>query len=234
MTPADTRERLLEAAERHFSEHGFAGASLRQVTAEARANLAAVSYHFGSKEDLFVAVVARLMAPINQERLGLLDQAEARAGKSPLEVEELLEILIGPVLRARTSGGCTLRLFARSQFEDPALCKRIVDGPLKEIKPRIEAALARTLPYLSRQELAYRLHFTMGAVKSAAGDQHMLRAFSRGLCDPGDIEGTLREIVAFLAGAMRAPSVSSPRASARVPSAARGKRKPTRSKERSS
>jgi len=217
VTPADTRERLLAAAERHFSQYGFAGASLRQVTADARANLAAVSYHFGSKEDLFVAVVERLMAPINRERLGLLDQAESRAGAAPLEVEALLEILIGPVLRARKGGGRTLRLFARSQIEDPALCKRIVEGPLKVIKPRIEAALARALPHLGRQELAYRLHFTMGAVKSVAGDQHALRAFSRGLCDPDDVEGTLRQLVAFLAAGMRAPGAAarrSPRRSA--------------------
>lgn len=234
MPSADTRDRLLEAAERHFSQLGFAGASLREVTADAQANLAAVSYHFGSKEDLFVAVVARLMAPINHERLTLLDQAEARAGAAPLAVEELLQILVGPVLRASAGGACALRLFARSHFEDASMCKRLVEGPLKEIKPRIEAALARALPHLSRQELAYRLHFTMGAVKSVAGDQHMLRTFSRGLCDPSDIEGTLRELVAFLAGAMRAPSSTASRPSKPRTSAKRPKARRTPSKERSS
>jgi AcrR family transcriptional regulator len=208
MTPPETRERLLDAAERQFAEHGFAGASLREITAEAEANLAAVSYHFGSKEELFLAVVTRVIAPINQQRLELLDRAKARAKEAPLPVEEVIEILVGPVLRSATQhgprGGCLLKLFARTQLEDATLWKRIVDGPLREVKTRIEAELARALPHLGPREIAYRMHFTMGAVKSVAGELHMLKAFSHGLCDPTDIEGTLRELVAFLAAGMRA------------------------------
>ncbi len=207
MTPPDTRDRLLDAAERHFADRGFAGASLRDITADAGANLAAVSYHFGSKEELFVAVVARVMAPINTERLRLLDQAEARAAGRPLALPELIEIVVGPVLRARSEGakGCSLRVFARFQLEDAGLWKRLADGPLKVIKPRIEAALSRALPSLAPSEVAYRMHFMMGAVKSVAADQHALRAFSGGLCDPDDVERTLRELVRFLAAGMCAP-----------------------------
>jgi hypothetical protein len=70
------------------------------------------------------------------------------------------------------------------------------------------------------------MHFMMGAVKSAAGDQHALRAMSRGLCDPDDIEGTLTQLVAFLAAGMRAPSAAA------APAARRAARRPA-SKERS-
>ncbi len=207
MTPTDTRDRLLDAAELHFARHGFAGASLREITSDAGANLAAVSYHFGSKEELFVAVVGRVMAPINEERLKLLDAAEERAGGRALPIEELIEIVVGPVLRARANGdrGCSLRVFARSQLEDAELWKRLVDGPLKVVKPRIESALARALPTLTPQEIAYRMHFMMGAVKSVAADQHALRTLSRGLCDPDDVDRTLSELVRFLSAAMGAP-----------------------------
>lgn len=210
MSPADTRDRLLDAAARHFSEHGFAGASLREITTDAQANLAAVSYHFGSKEELFVAVVSRVMAPINRERLRLLDEAEAGSGGRALAVEDVIEILVGPVLRSRDAvgGGCSLRFFARAQFEDASMWKRIAEGPLREVKPRIEAALLKALPHLTRRELAYRLHFAFGAVRSVAADQHALRVFSQGLCDPDDLEATLRELVTFLAAAMRAPSAA--------------------------
>lgn len=210
---------MLDSAERHFSEHGFAGARLREITNDAEANLAAVNYHFGSKEELFVAVLERVMAPINRERLALLDAAEERAVGRPLELEELLTILVGPVLRSHAAAGgagCSLRLFARGQFEDASMWKRIAEGPLKVIKPRLEAALARSLPHLSAQEIAYRMHFMMGAVRSAAGDQHALRAMSRGLCDPDDIEGTLTQLVAFLAAGMRAPSAAAAPAARRT------------------
>jgi AcrR family transcriptional regulator len=188
-----------------------------------------VSYHFGSKEELFVAVIERVMAPINRERLELLDAAEERAAGRPLELEELIAILVGPVLRSHAAeggAGCSLRLFARGQFEDASMWKRIAEGPLKVIKPRLEAALARSLPHLSAQDIAYRMHFMMGAVKSAAGDQHALRAMSRGLCDPDDIEGTLAQLVAFLAAGMRAPSLASGPSTRRSARRADSKEKP--------
>lgn len=210
----DTRERLLDAAERHFAERGFDGASMREITADARANLAAAHYHFGSKEDLFLAVVTRRMAPINAERLARLDAAEARAGDAPLAVEEILDIAIGPPLRVAHSGGvagaCFLRLVGRVQSESEALWQRIMDGPLREVRPRIQAALQRALPHLPPAELAWRMHFVFSAMSGVAGDQHRLRVMSKGMCDPGDIEGTLRRLLPFLAAGMHAPLPPSP------------------------
>lgn len=210
MTPPETRERLLAAAEQHFAEHGFAGASLRQITADAEANLAAVSYHFGSKEELFVAAVARILEPINRWRNELLDQAEARAGGRPIPVEELVEILVRPILQAGVGPGerrgALIKLFGRMHFENASIVERIFDGPLRQIRSRIESELRRSLPHLSARDVAYRMHFVAGAAKSAAGDQHMLRALSRGLCDAADLESTLREIVRFLAAGMSAPA----------------------------
>ena len=73
-----TKARILDAAEELFMEHGFEATSLRQITATARVNLAAVNYHFGSKEDLFEAVLTRRLDPMNQERLALLTRSSTR------------------------------------------------------------------------------------------------------------------------------------------------------------
>jgi AcrR family transcriptional regulator len=213
--PIDTRERLLAAAEQHFAEHGYDGASLREITAQARANLAAVHYHFGSKEDLFLAVLSRRVEPVNRERLELLDRAEAQAAGRPVPVEELVEILVAPLLRRGLEpghgGACFLKLFGRVQSESETLWKRIVGGPMRAVRERMDAALRRALPELSDAELVLRMHFAIGTVKSVAGDQHRLRAMSGGRCDPEDIEGTIRELVRFLAAALQAPSGRSAR-----------------------
>ena len=74
-----TKERLLDAAEALFMEHGFEATSLRLITATAGANLAAANYHFGSKEAMFEAVLTRRLDPMNQERVELLDRFEAEA-----------------------------------------------------------------------------------------------------------------------------------------------------------
>ena len=74
--PVATKDRILDAAEALFMEHGFEATSLRSITAAAAVNLAAVNYHFGSKEELFQAVLTRRLDPMNQERLDLLTALE--------------------------------------------------------------------------------------------------------------------------------------------------------------
>lgn len=71
----DTATRILDAAEVLFVEHGFEATSLRMITQRAAVNLAAVNYHFGSKEVLFQGVISRRLAPYNQECIEELRQA---------------------------------------------------------------------------------------------------------------------------------------------------------------
>src|SRR5690242_8536197 len=88
-TSADTKTRILDAAELLFMEHGFEATSLRQLTAAASVNLAAVNYHFGSKEELFQAVLTRRLDPMNQERIELLERVERDAGARAPSVEKV-------------------------------------------------------------------------------------------------------------------------------------------------
>lgn len=75
-----TREIILETAEQLFAQQGHDGTSMRQITSAAGVNLAAVNYHFGSKEALVQAVLKRRLEEVNRERLRLLDELEAAAG----------------------------------------------------------------------------------------------------------------------------------------------------------
>src|SRR6478672_8382007 len=90
----DTKKRILDVAERLFADQGFAGTSLRGIIADAGVNLAAVHYHFRSKEALLEAVLIRRIGPLNQERLALLDQC----GISP-QLEDVLGALFAPTIR---------------------------------------------------------------------------------------------------------------------------------------
>src|SRR3982750_4118509 len=95
---ADTKARMLDAAEALFMEHGFEATSLRSITAAAGVNLAAVNYHFGSKEELFQAVLTRRLDPMNHARLSLLTRLEAAAAPQPLSCEKILTALFVPAL----------------------------------------------------------------------------------------------------------------------------------------
>src|SRR5258706_5167560 len=96
---ADTKTRILDAAEQLFMEHGFEATSMRQLTSAAGVNLAAVNYHFGSKEELFQAVLTRRLDPMNQERIELLQKVEREAGGKPLSCENVLFAMLIPALR---------------------------------------------------------------------------------------------------------------------------------------
>ena len=122
-TSGATKDRILDAAEALFMEHGFEATSLRALTAAAGVNLAAVNYHFGTKEELFQAVLTRRLDPMNQERLELLTRLEAKAAPRPLSCERILTALFIPALRLardpERGGKNFLRLLGRA-YADPA------------------------------------------------------------------------------------------------------------------
>ena len=108
-----TRERILSAAENLFAADGFETVSLRDITGAAGANVAAVNYHFGSKERLIDAVVERHVVPINHERLKLLDRLEVSHAEGVIPIEEILRAFLSPVLRQISSGKMSEELFGK-------------------------------------------------------------------------------------------------------------------------
>ena len=93
-SPPGTKDRILDAAEALFMTHGYEATSLRAITAAAEANLAAANYHFGSKEELFEAVLTRRLDPMNQRRVALLTTLEERAAPAPVASERILSALL--------------------------------------------------------------------------------------------------------------------------------------------
>ncbi len=101
---AETRERLLDAAERLFADRGFEGTSMRAITQAAGTSVSAANYHFGSKEKLLHETIRRATEPVNDRRLELLDEAEAGSGGAPLSLETILDAYLRPVIEYRQQG----------------------------------------------------------------------------------------------------------------------------------
>jgi len=200
---------ILDAAEQAFAELGFGSASLRHIIRQAGVNLAAVHYHFGSKEALVEAVFGRRISNLTQERLELLDRCEAEAGTGPLALEKVLEAFVGPALRLTTNpakgGKVFLRLFGRTISEPSEQLQAMLNQQFGTTVKRYLAALARALPGLSPAELFWRFEFAVGAMGYLMADPQNLKAVSGGRCDPNDTETAVRELVTFLAAGFRAP-----------------------------
>ena len=96
--PRSTKDRILDAAEVLLGERGPGETSLRDITAAAGVNLAAVNYHFQSKEALFRAVIERRVAPMQQRRIELLEAAVREAGDEQPDLTRIIEAFILPPL----------------------------------------------------------------------------------------------------------------------------------------
>jgi AcrR family transcriptional regulator len=210
MSTPDTKARLLDAAELRFAEVGFSAASLRDITTDAQANVAAANYHFGSKEGLYLAVFARRVGPLNARRLALLDAHEAAHSErpsEPLPLEPILDAFLRPALEmgAAPESRQFLRIVGRLASEMPDLCRRM-EAQFDVVKQRFLASLRRALPHLAPHELFWRAHFMVGAMLHTMNDHERLAAITDGMCDARDVEGTLRQMIPCFAAGMRAPS----------------------------
>ena len=202
----NTKQRILNTAEKLFAHNGIEATSLRSITASAKVNLAAVNYHFQSKEALVHSVIARRLHPINQRRLAMLDACEAAAGDGPLPLAQVLEAFLLPVLEANAAHGSDFGpIMGRIYTEPKEFAERIFKDHLQTVSRRFLVAFHRALPELPRNELIWRLHFTVGVMAHAVGAGHLLVKISEGACDPSDVSGMVRRMETFLMAGFQAP-----------------------------
>jgi len=211
---SDTKTRLLRTAERMFAEQGYTGVSLRQLTAAAGVNLAAVNYHFGSKEGLLAAIFESRCRPMNDERLARLEACGEAPGR-PL-LEQIIAAFIAPALAStgESAGGATFtRLRAVLSVEHNELARELIAKHFDAASTRFVAALARALPHLGRAEVFWRFHFLLGSLYYTMINPGRIEHLSGGLCDAGDADAVLTQMVPFLAAGFRAPSLDAKPAS---------------------
>lgn len=165
-----TKERILSAAEELFARHGFAGASLRQVTAAANVNLAAVNYHFGSKDNLINELFRRRLDELTTRRLEMLALAEA-TDRPTLEV--ILEAFVLPALNLasdRLGGSSFMRVLARAYAEHDQTLRKFLSDNYGHVLKRFAQAIRPLVPEIEKEALYWRLDFIAGALTYAMSD----------------------------------------------------------------
>jgi AcrR family transcriptional regulator len=203
----ETRTRILDAAEELFMQHGFEGTSMRHLTSRAGVNLAAVNYHFGSKQALIEAVFRRRLDPMNLERIAELERLESANNLSP---EAIIRAFLLPSLRlvedAKGGGRNFIRLLGRTYSEPAKEIRALIGQMYAPAMERYKKALERALPQMPADELVWRMHFMFGtlAYTLAATDTVQLIAG----CKPEDrYDARLLEerLTAFLTAGLHAP-----------------------------
>ncbi|UCE85942.1 MAG: TetR family transcriptional regulator [Deltaproteobacteria bacterium] len=209
MREKDTKERILDAAERIFAERGFAGTSLRAVTSAADVNLAAVHYHFGSKEALLQEILHRRVAPINQERAKRLDRIEARAAEEPPSVEEIVAAFLEPAVQLgdgpESDGRAVRALAARIYGEPRELVEPMIREEFGDLSRRFVALLGRARPELSRSEIESRFQFAVGVLIFVIAERYVSNLTPDSELDLNDREAIVRRMSAFIVHGLCAP-----------------------------
>ena len=208
--PAATKDRILDAAEGLFMEHGFEATSLRSITAAASVNLAAVNYHFGSKEELFQAVLTRRLDPMNARRVALLDRFERESAAATLSCERIIVALFVPALELardpELGGKNFLRLLGRAYADPAPFIRRFLSEQYAQMIARFKAAFGRALPHLPKKELSWRLHFIMGALSyTLAGTDALKLIAELSPKEAASDEILLRRLAPFLLAGLKAP-----------------------------
>jgi len=211
---ADTKTQILDAAEKLFARQGFEATSLRAIIADAGVNLAAIHYHFRSKEGLVRAVLRRRLAPINEERIRQLEACQRKfRGRGP-QVEAILEAFLAPplylALKHSVQGHLLMQLMGRILLQSGELLEKAAGDQFLCIATRFLQAFQQALPYLSKQEIAWRLNFTIGATAKALFGGIPMKILSEATHEnlaERDIRRILRKLIAYTAAGMKAPAV---------------------------
>lgn len=204
----DTRQRLLEATEWLFIESGYEAMSLRHITARAGANLAAVNYHFGSKEALMHEVLSQRLDRLNRERLQLLSACEEEQ-PAGLDAAAVLAMLFIPAFRLShgdASGPAFMRLLGRVYSDPSPFIRSYLEAHYRTISGRFFEAFSRALPALPRRELGLRLHFALKALSGMLAGEDM-QALIASVSQGEEINDTelLARLVSLLAPILTAP-----------------------------
>ena len=209
MSTQETKQRILDVAERLFASDGYHGTSLRAITGGAHVNLAAVNYHFGSKEALITAVIERRLVPINRlrtKRLAEVRQTAARSGRRPV-IKDVLFAFIEPTLLFKESGPGArdfIALVGRAIAEPDDTVRKIFMGFMDLVFHLLFETLAEAAPHIPRDVLFWRISFAIGAIS------HTMLSFGRCVFIPAGVEpepdarALVEMLVPFVAAGMEA------------------------------
>ncbi len=206
------RDRILDAAEELFAEHGYDGVTLRRIATAAGVDVALASYHFGKKLDLFQAVFQRRAATLNQSRLDALAECRRMAGRNGPTVEQIIEAFLRPLELAQETGDegwrhylALIAYINNSPYWGPRMMSRLFDELVQEFID----ALRKALPGARDEDIYWCYHNLSGALTLTLANTGRIDKLSRGKCKSADFQAAYDHMIPFTAAGFRKLCTSS-------------------------
>lgn len=202
-----SKRKLLDAAEELFAEKGFEAVSVRDITALAKSNVAAVNYYFGSRDGLLMLVMTRYMMPVNEERIARLEALERKWSGKSVPIEELIDALVRPLVgqvrKSELSERLFYKLMGRIFAQQGDGLPPQIEEQLRQVVQRFTRAFVKTLPTVPTDELSWRIHFMAGGMIHMLTHQEVLQRLTNGVAGSPTMETTLSRFVRFAAAGLR-------------------------------
>lgn len=202
-----TRQRILRAAGKIFAQGGYRAMTLREVTREAKVNLAAVNYHFGSKMNLMRALLRDRFEPINQQRLWLLDQQIAEHAPNPVPLEAIYDALFRPLFTgigsAPVDDTSLMQIIGRALTEPADFMRGLHKEFFAELSQRFIREIQRSCPELSPEQVQYRFFLSVSTMIGTVIEQVRLETISGGKLDGTNLDRILNELTAYVVAGFR-------------------------------
>lgn len=201
-----SKRKLLDAAEELFADKGFEAVSVRDITQLAKTNVAAVNYHFGSREGLLTLVMLRYMIPVTEERLARLDEAEAKFGEE-LPLEEIIDAFVRPLASQVQKSDLTEKLFykliGRIFAQQGDGMPPQIEDQLRRTSERFSVAFAKALPGVPPCDLAWKKHFLVGGMIHMLTHREVLFRLSGGASGNPTMDETLARFIRYSSAGLR-------------------------------
>lgn len=204
---SDTRETILTVAEALFAEGGYDGTSIRDIGQRAHVQAAVIGYHFGTKAELFDAVVERRGALLNATRLGLLEAAKKNRRNRPIPLEALIRNYVSPFLEMTSHGDVGWRNFAAlmGRLANSQLGTEVIAKHFNRIATLYLSELRRTLPSMPEGQLIDAFLYMVSAMLFVCADtQRWERLTNKTVKQPRDAEAIMKDLLPFVVGGFKA------------------------------
>ncbi|MDR2980617.1 MAG: TetR/AcrR family transcriptional regulator [Puniceicoccales bacterium] len=196
-----TREHIIETAGALFAKHGRNNLSIRQITSVAEVNLAAINYHFGSKDGLFYTVCLHYLQKSNDRKIALLDAAEKASGDNPLTIEQILEAYIRPTVEMHMakdpSDMLLTRLIVQEIQESDTQFFDLVCDALRPIMQRFLTALKKTFPECGEEDLSWGFLLVANISHQLMAETEKISRIFPSISSIEDTDALVRKVMAF-------------------------------------
>lgn len=192
-----TADHILHAAESLICRNRIDDISVRKISGAAGVSASAISYHFGSREELLLEAVQVVYRRFNAERIGLLQVAIDRRAPQPADLNEVIAALVGPSVRWSLNPNSSYRAFTNLSQLGRATGLGTPRRRAEHLFPFV-MTIKNIAPWLTEAEIGFRIHAALGIRSNVIRDRARLVALTKSafaLDDAEEVIGLMIDVI---------------------------------------